>query len=222
MLLGVLAILSACAIVLSLSTAPGVSQQELQTAARNTTDASSFVLDYNVRTFTTLSPTASRGKPVETGAEAVEFDYQAPDRVLEVRSQNGEVVSFLIAGHESYERLGSGPWSKLPSASPQTSQGAQVVSQVLSVLHPMAHAHSVVRSGSTYRFKPETGDPFVKDLFGTTALSKVGVTPAALSGGLVADEGISASASGMLYDIAFSFHLVGVAPPVKIPKRVQG
>ena len=217
-LLGLLILLSAGAIVLSLDTAPPVAQQELQIAARDTSGASSFVLAYSVRTFEASTPSGSSvKKPVETGVATAEFTYQAPDRLFQVRNQNGVVISVLVIGNKQYERMGTGRWSALPSPKSATSEGAQLAEQLLSVLSPMQHANSVVRRGATYRFSPDTGDPFIKNLFGTSAtLSNVRFS-AALSGGLVRNEGISAVGSGTLYELDFTFSLIGAAPPVVTP-----
>jgi hypothetical protein len=216
--MGLLILLSAGAIVLSLDTAPPIAQQELQIAARDTSAARSFVLEYNIRTFEASTSSGSRvTKPVETGVATAEFTYQAPDRLFQVRNQNGAVVSVLIIGNKQYERMGSGQWSALPSPKSTPSEGAQLAGQLLSALDPMQHANSVVRSGATYRFSPDRGDPFIKNLFGTTAtLSNVRFS-ASLSGGLVKNEGISAEGSGTLYELDFSFSMIGTAPPVVTP-----
>jgi hypothetical protein len=217
-LLGLLILLSAGAIVFSLDTAPPIAQQELQIAARDTSAARSFVLEYNIRTFDAYTSSGSRAKkPVETGVATAEFTYQSPDRLFQVRNQNGVVISVLVIGNKQYERMGTGRWSALPSPKSTTSVGAQLTGQLLSVLDPMKDANSVVRSGGTYRFSPDKQDPFIKNLFGTSALLSNVRFSAALSGGLVKDEGISAVGSGTLYELDFSFSLIGSAPPVVTP-----
>jgi hypothetical protein len=223
-LMGVLALLIAGAIVLSLVTAPPIARQELQSAARNTTAARSFVLDYKALTFEAATSPASRAeKPVETGAAAVKFQYQAPDRILQVRNESGLVVSILIIGRNSYERIGSQPWSELPGSSTETSEGVQVAGEVLSILHPMADATAVDRRGSTYRFTPSRKDPLLENLFGTEAsmLSKISFS-AVLGGGLVRDEAISATGAGTHFELSFKFRLIGTAPPLVAPARSRG
>jgi hypothetical protein len=222
--LGLLVLLSAGAIVLSLVTAPSIAQQRLQGAARDTIDASSFVLDFNALTFSKLEPSTARGgKFVETGAVEVKFEYQAPDRVLQERYETSVLVSALVIGRNSYERIGSGPWLVLPQASPSgSSAGAQVAAEILGVLQPLAGATSVVRSGSTYRFAPGNRVPLLTDFFGQAAgqLSSVEFS-AVLDDKFVKTERIVATRDDSRYTIDFDFLSVGAAPPIEAPSAAR-
>ncbi|MGD0320357.1 MAG: hypothetical protein ABSC00_01940 [Acidimicrobiales bacterium] len=220
--LGLLALLSAGAIVLSLLMAPPLAQQQLQGAASSTVAASSFALTYRTTVEVPGQSAASGGRTVATNSSR--FEYQAPDRVLEeTHEPTGLSVSILLIDGDRYERTGNGPWSELPPVSQSGSPGgAEVAGEVLDLLRPLAGATSVVRSGSTYRFALGNPDTLLSTLFGQAAqqLSSVELS-AVVKGDFVSDEHIVATQASEHITIDFGFASIGELPPIRAPHVSQ-
>jgi len=220
--LGLLALLSAGAIVLSLLTAPPIAQQQLRGAARNTVAASSFVLTDMTTVRAPRSSAALGGSTVESNSARIE--YQAPDRILEeTHEATGLSVSLLLIDGNRYERTGNGSWSELSPVSQSGSpDGAQVAGEVLALLRPLAGATSVVRSGSTYRFVPGNRGTLLTSLFGQAAqqLSSVEFS-AVLKGEFVRDERVVATRASERITIDFGLRSIGVLPPIEAPHVSQ-
>lgn len=217
-LLGLLVLFCAGAIVLSLLTAPTIAQQQLQGAASNTVAASSFVLTDRTTVTAPRQSTALGGRTVESNSARIE--YQAPDRVFEKTLEpTGQSVSVLLIDGNRYERIGSGPWSELPTASQSGSPGgAQVVGEMMALLRPLAGATSVVRSGSSYRFVPGNRETLLTSIFGQAVpqLSSVEFS-AVLKGEFVRNERIVATRASEHITIDFGFLSIGELPPIKTP-----
>ncbi len=220
--LGLLALLSAGAIVLSLLMAPPVAQQQLQGAASSTVAASSFALTFKTTVEVPGRSAASGGRTVATNSSR--FEYQAPDRVLEeTHETTGLSVSILLIDGDRYERTGNGPWSELSPVSQSGSPGgAEVAGEVLDLVRPLAGATSVVRSGSTYRFALGNPDTLLSTLFGQAAqqLSSVEFS-AVVKGDFVSDEHIVATQASEHITIDFGFASIGELPPIRAPHVSQ-
>lgn len=216
-LLGVLVLLSAGAIALSLVTAPPVAQEQLHLAARDTLAASSFVLADRVTVKEPRPTPALGGKSSITNTARIE--YEAPDRILIQTVSAGRSMSLMVIGNNRYNKTDGGAWVKLPSV-PQVggTAGSEAAAELLAPLQSLAGATSVVASGSNYRFDPGDRASLLANLFGQSAEPLTSVSfSAAVRGEFVAAVRILADLSGARYVIDFGFLSVGSAPPIEAP-----
>ncbi|HUC36948.1 MAG TPA: hypothetical protein VMR97_07485 [Acidimicrobiales bacterium] len=214
--LGLLMLLTAGAIVLSLETAPQVAQEQLQAAAKNTMAAGSFVFTDDV-SIHEPGPTAQLGGRSEASTSQ-RVAYQAPDRV-EISSTSASGTSLLVIGDKRYEKTNGGPWMTLPPlANTGTSTGAQEVALLLFPLESLAGATSVTLRGSKYGFSPGGRSILLGNLFGQLAskLSSIKFS-ATVSGEFVSTERIAATQGRARFLIDFGYLQVGNVPPIVAP-----
>lgn len=215
-LVGVLMLLSAGAIALSLLTAPQVAQQQLKVAATNTAGATSFVFVDHVAIRAPRPTAALGGRSSVTTTQRV--IYQAPDRV-EVSSSSAPGTTLLVIGNKRYERTGNGPWSPLPPVQGSgTSMGEQEASLLLFPLQSLAGSTSVTRRGSAYHFVPGAKSALLADLFGSLAsqLSTIDFS-AFVNGEFVTAEHVVATRGSTRFVIDFGYLAIGKVSPIEAP-----
>ncbi len=217
---GLLTLLSAGAIVLSLETAPPVAKQQLQSAAHNTIAASSFVLT-DVNTISSSTPIAALGGK-KSESNVVRIRYEAPDRIIdEITEPNGQNVTLLVVGDSRFERFDHRQWTQLPSV-PRTgiTTGAAFVRELLVPLQSFAGATSVVHRGSNYFLIPGNESSLLQSLFGAQAASRLtSVTfSATVNGEFVGSERVSAKRAGVDYTVAFFFSSVDSKLDIATPR----
>ncbi len=112
-LVGVFAVLLVGGIVLSLSSAPPLAQQQLHNGATATLSASGFAL-VDTNSVAPLTP----GPAAPGSAETVVFRvlYQAPDAVEESEAgPGGATMSIILIGDRRFQGSGS-QWTALPAS----------------------------------------------------------------------------------------------------------
>jgi hypothetical protein len=109
LVLGVLGVLTAGAIALSLATAPPVAEQQLNIGASATPGSGSFLMEVTNTLTTTV---AGRAPVVQHSSEFVV--YQAPDRFHYTTTvTGGRRVEVICVGTVGFERTAGGHWVKL-------------------------------------------------------------------------------------------------------------
>lgn len=208
--LGLLTLLSAGAIVLSLETAPPVAKVQLQTAARNTIAASSFVLT-DVNTISSSTPIAALGGRT-TESNIVRIRYEAPDRIVDqITEPNNQSVTLLVVGNSRFERFDDRAWTELPSVtSPGTTTAAAFVRELVVPLESFAGATSVARQGSTYFLNPGNERSLLNSLFGAQAASRLSSVTfsATINGEFIGSERVQARRGSINYTVEFLFSAV--------------
>ncbi len=211
-LVGVFAVLLIGGIVLSLSTAPPLDQQQLRDGATATSSAAGFaLLDTN-----SVGPLSS-GTAASGSAETVAFRvlYQAPDAVEESEvGPGGETMSIILIGDRRFQGSGS-QWTALP---PSRGAGAGAVKTILSPLEAAAGATKVTRQGDLYRFVPTSSDRFLTEVLGVapSKLSSPRLTAVVRAGSLTR-ETITATYGRERLEVDLVYSRIGSAPPVTAP-----
>jgi hypothetical protein len=210
-LVGVFAILLVGAIVLSLSTAPPLDEQQLHVAATATLNASGYVV---VDTNSVTSPGST--VPV-SGSEAVVVHvlYRAPEAIEEIEmGPNGQTDAVILIGAHRFRESGS-QWTELP---PSPRVDSQVVRTIRSPLQAAAGAVVVTRQGDLYRFVPPRLDRFLTSVLGVrpSQVSSPRLT-AEVRGEFLAHERITALVGRQSLTVDLVFSDIGSAPPVVAP-----
>ncbi len=212
-IVGTFTILLVGGIVLSLSSAPPLAQQQLHIAASATLNASGFtVVDTN--SVTAPGPAApSAGPSAET--VVVHVLYQAPDAVEESElGPDGQSGAVILIGARRF-RESESQWTELR---PVPGLVNQVVKTIQSPLQASSNAVTVTRDGDLYRFVPTSPGRFL--------VSVLGVRPAQLSsarftaevhGEFLTHESITALVGRQRLTVDLAFSDIGSAPSVEAP-----
>jgi hypothetical protein len=217
-LLGILTLLSAGAIWLSLATAPANAPKQLQAAADNTASVSSFIAVYDF--------------PVVNGTQIhtseVTFTYQAPDRIQETGTgPSGQPEVILVVGSQRYVRIGTGPWHGLAGGSSSgTNAGRTLALRLLSLIDTPREAQSVTRTGDTFAFtlpSDATSAQFLQGLLGLqqAQLSGAPAFQATVTGEYMTAVAVSAQHSGQQLAASLRFRSIGSAPALAPPPPSQ-
>lgn len=212
-IVGVFAILLVGGIVLSLSNAPPLAEQQLHIAASATLNASSFtVVDTNSVTAPgAAAPTAGPS----SGTVVVHVLYQAPDAVEESEvGPDGQSGAVILIGARRFRESAS-QWTELP---PVPGLVNQVVKTILSPLQASSSAGTVTRDGDLYRFVPTSPSRFLLSILGVrpSQLSSARFT-AEVHGEFLTHESISALVGRQRLTVDLAFSDIGSAPSVEAP-----
>jgi len=218
-LVGAFAALSVGAIVLSLSSAPPLAREELQSAARTTMSASGFVL----RDTNSVSTVSSSGQPaVSQPSESVAFlvVYEAPDAVQETEvDQNGANAEVIALGDRAFRRSGS-TWTEVASG---RGLGARSVATILSPLQGAVGATDVTRHGDRYSFVPADLHKLLTTVLGAppSEVSSPRLS-AVVRDGVLTAETITARVGHQHLEVDLVFSSIGSAPHVVAPRSFVG
>jgi hypothetical protein len=216
----VFAALSVGAIALSLSSAPPLAQEQLQSAARTTRDASGFVLK-DTNSVTTVS---SSGQPVASGQPqamvAFVVVYRAPDAVEEIEvDQTGAKAEVIALGDRAFRKTGS-TWTELAASK---GIGARAVATITAPLDGAVGATGVTRQGDRYRFVPADLHRLLTTVLGTTTAPVTSPRFTAVVGdGALSRETITAVVGHQRLEVDLVFSAVGSAPGVEAPRSFVG
>jgi len=210
-IVGVFTILLVGAIVLSLSTAPPLDEQQLHVAATATLNASGFVL---VDTISVTSPGSAAPAP---GSQTVVVRalYQATDAIEESEVGPGtQSAAVIVIGARRFRESGS-QWTELP---PSPGAGTAVVKTVRLPLQAAAGAVEATRHGDLYHFVPAGLERFLASVLGVrpSQLSSPRLT-AEVRGEFLTHERITALVGRQRLTVDHEFSDIGSAPPVVAP-----
>jgi hypothetical protein len=219
--LGVLTVLSAGAIALSLATAPPVAEQQLHIGSGSTAGVGSFVMDL-VNTFTTQGAGPGGASQVQRGTQHIV--YQAPDRFHEmISSGRGQGIDIIVVGSQRYQRKSPRLWTQLPSGATDIGLSA-VNSLVLLPANTAAKGTPVTRHGQTsnsvYAYGLPPGPLAVVDakLFGAGAgvIARHAFT-VTIDKEFMVSQTFLATAGNQADRITVRYSELGTAPPVTPP-----
>ena len=218
-LLAVFAALSVGAIALSLSSAPPLAQEELQSAAKTTEHAPGFVLK-DTNSVTTVS---ASGQPVAGGQPraVVAFGvvYQAPDAVEETEvDQNGGNAQVIAIGDRAFRKTGS-TWTELAA---NRGLGARAVATITAPLLGAAGATEVTRNGDRFTFVPADLHQLLTTVLGATATVSSPRFTAVVRDGVLTQESITARVGHQQLEVDLVFSSIGTAPRVEAPSSFIG
>ncbi len=210
-ILGVFTILVVGAIVLSLSTAPRVDDQQLHIGATATLDASGFVV------VDTNSVTAPGSGASASGSQTIIVNvlYQAPDAIEESETgPGGQTGAVILIGARRFRESG-GQWTEL---APTPGLGVRVVRTIQSPLRAASGAVVVSRHGDLYRFVPKGLYKFLTSVLGVRP-SQVSspLLTAEVQGEFLTHEQITALVGAQRLTVDLVFSDIGSAPPVEAP-----
>jgi hypothetical protein len=215
LVIGLLTVLVAGAVALSLTTAPPAAQQQLRFAAADTA-SSGFVLT-DVNSATPLRQNAANGATPEAQQTVVHASFEPPDRLSEsAPTTAGRTISVVVVGEAVFKRIGT-LWTKLPSS---PGLGGQVLDTVLLPLDAASSATAVTRQGDVYRFGPAHVEHVAQTLLGRplSQLSSLRLS-AVVRGDDVVEEQVAADSGGDLLEVHLAFSAIGSAPSIGIPLR---
>ena len=212
-IVGVFTILLVVGIVLSLSDAPPVAEQQLHIAASATLNASSFtVVDTNSVTASgSVAPTAGPS----SGTVVVHVLYQVPDAVEESEvGPDGQTGAVILIGARGFRESAS-QWTEL---APAPGLVNRVVKTIQSPLQAASSAVTVTRDGDLYRFVPTNPGRFLASILGVrpSQLSSPRFT-AEVHGEFLTHEWITALVRRQRPTVDLAFSDIGSAPPVQAP-----
>lgn len=209
---GLLMILVAGAIALSLVTAPPVAKEQVQVAAANTLASPSFVVDDS-----SLVTASGNATQEHYGARIV---YQTPDKVLETITGSSGVISELVIGTKHYERAGAGKWVQLPAvAQARETPGQEAVDEVLLPLRSLTDSSAAARQGNVYVLVPGRLDELLSTFGLPAQVTKSGSVSfaATVSGEFISSVRIVAVLGGEEASIVLFYRSIGTAPPITAP-----
>jgi hypothetical protein len=212
-LVGVFAALLLGGIALSLSSAPSIAQQQLQSAAKTTAAASGYEL-VDTNSVTPLAPGAAANGQ---GPETIVFRvlYTAPAAVEETEAgPGGTTMAIILIGSRRFQGNGT-QFTELPASE---GAGPKAVGTIMAPLRAAADATRVTRHGDVYEFVPPDVGKLLTSILGVRAarLSSPYLT-AAVHDGVVSHMQIGAKDGSVRLGVDLVFSAVGTAPPVTAP-----